>query len=171
MNVILSTDRLRLKEFTLNDHAFIIELLNSPGWLKYIGDRNVKSVEDAENYLSSGPIKSYAENGFGLSLVETNEGTPIGMCGLIQRKEFKVPDIGFAFLPEYVGKGYAYEISNALMNYAREQLKLTEILAITLEANRKSIRLLERIGLSFKERYISPNSQEELLLYSTIISN
>jgi len=109
---ILHTERLVLRKFTVEDTAFIIELLNTEGWLKYIGNRNVKTTEQAKEYLQNGPMKSYEENGFGLALVQlkTNQ-KPIGMSGLIKRNYLEHPDIGFAFLPGYTGHGYAFEIS------------------------------------------------------------
>src|SRR5687767_3229567 len=116
MKQILETERLRLREFTLNDTAFIIELLNSPGWLKYIGERNVKTEEQAINYLQNGPMKSYLENGYGLSMVEKKvDDTPIGMCGIIRRETLDNPDIGFAFLPGYEAQGHGYEIASAVL--------------------------------------------------------
>src|SRR5690348_11717563 len=100
MKKILETERLVLREFDLDDTPFIIELLNSPGWLKYIGDRHVKTDDDAKRYLQNGPMKSYADNGFGLCMVMLTDGTPVGMCGIINRADLEHPDIGFAFLPE-----------------------------------------------------------------------
>ena len=123
--IVLETDRLTLRQFTIHDTDFIISLLNSPGWLEFIGDRNVKTQEQATDYLLNGPIKSYHENGFGLSLVELKHPQkPIGMCGLLKREYLEHPDIGFAFLPEYSGKGYAYEIAKATMDYAEAMLKM-----------------------------------------------
>ena len=148
--IILETDRLILREFNTDDAAFILLLLNNPGWLRYIGDRNVKTMDDAKNYLLNGPMKSYYENGFGLSLVELKENhLPIGMCGLIKRETLEHVDIGFALLPEYAGKGYAYEIAAATMAHAETHLGITEIVAITTEDNEHSIRLLNKIGLAF----------------------
>jgi RimJ/RimL family protein N-acetyltransferase len=165
---ILETERLILREFTLNDVDFIIELLNSPGWLQFIGDRNVRTKEDAVNYLTNGPMKSYAKNGFGLSLVQKkDDGTAIGMCGIIRRDNLDCPDIGFAFLPEYSGRGYAFEIANATLDYARGKLGLPTICAITLKENVRSIRLLEKLGLQFVKTFRFENTEEDLQLYST----
>jgi len=166
LKYILETERLRLREFNLNDTEFIIELLNSPGWIRYIGDRNVKTKQQAVEYLHNGPLKSYRENGFGLSLVETKEGQPVGMCGIIRRDTLEHPDIGFAFLEEFTGKGYAYEIASATLAYAINELKLPEISAITLPENANSIRLLEKIGLKFVRSFRNDNSEEYLLLFS-----
>lgn len=167
MKYIFETDRLRLKEFTLDDSKFIVELLNSPGWLQFIGDRNIKTEEQAKIYLENGPIKSYKENGYGLSLVEKKDDSiAIGMCGIMKRETLDHPDIGFAFLPGFNGKGYAFEIASATMDYAKHQLKISKILAITVSNNSKSIRLLEKIGLKFIKTINISTSKEELLLYS-----
>ncbi len=167
MKYILETERLRLREFTLEDGKFIIELLNSPGWIKYIGDRNVRTLRQAGHYLENGPIKSYKENGYGLFLVEKKEdGNPIGMCGILKRDTLENPDIGFAFLAGYSGMGYAFEIASATLRYAKEHLGIRKISGITAVENFKSIRLLEKIGLQYNKRFSFPNGNEELLLYS-----
>jgi RimJ/RimL family protein N-acetyltransferase len=168
MQAILETERLTLREFTLEDTAFIIELLNSPGWLRFVGDRNVKTEQQAADYLRNGPLQSYQQNGYGLSMVETKEGKrPIGMCGIIRRNNLENPDIGFAFLPEFTGKGYAYEIASATLSYARNQLHIPTVWAITLPENVHSIRLLEKIGLTFSHTFSFPKGEEKLLLFST----
>jgi RimJ/RimL family protein N-acetyltransferase len=168
MHQILETDRLSLREFTLEDTDFIIALLNSPGWLEFIGDRQVTTTETAITYLQNGPIKSYAENGFGLSLVERKEDRKaIGMCGIIKREGMEHPDIGFAFLPAYTGTGYAFEIANATLNFAKDQLQLPVILGITVPTNHHSVRLLEKIGLHYVGPFHYPDDDEELSLYST----
>lgn len=167
MKGILETQRLRLREFTSADTDFIITLLNSPGWLQFIGDRNVRTKEEALTYLENGPLKSYRENGFGLWMVELKEhNTPIGMCGIIARPNLEKPDIGFAFLPEYNGKGYAHEMAAATLDYAREELNIQVLYAITLAENKNSIRLLEKIGLKYSKVITFEGSEEELLLYS-----
>lgn len=167
MNYFLETGRLRLREFTLEDTGFIIELLNSPGWLQFIGDRRVQTKEQAMDYLQSGPLKSYRENGFGLSLVEGKEsGVPMGMCGIIWRENLDTPDIGFAFLPAYEGKGYAFEMAGATLAYAKDVLGLATVAAITLPHNTRSIRLLEKLGLTFVKMFSFPGSEEQLLLYA-----
>lgn len=164
--VIITTERLILREFNLHDTAFILQLLNSEGWIKYIGDRNVKTDEDAHFYLENGPIKSYIKNGFGLSLVLLKEDkTPIGMCGLIKRENFADIDIGFAFLPQYTGKGYANEIAKATLAYGFEQLKKERIVAITLPSNTNCIKLLEKIGMVYEKNII--DHEEELMLFAS----
>jgi RimJ/RimL family protein N-acetyltransferase len=166
MNYILDTDRLRLRELTPGDASFIIELLNTRGWLQYIGDRNVRTEEQAIAYLQNGPLKSYGEYGFGLWLVETKEGeTPIGLCGVMKREHLEHPDIGFAFLPSHNGQGYAFEAANATRSYAQEVLGISRLSAIVLPGNAASIKLLEKLGLTFAKTITFPGSKEELHLY------
>ena len=164
---ILQTERLSLRYFTLEDTEFIIRLLNSPGWIEFIGDRNVKTEEDAKAYLLNGPMKSYEINGYGLCMVETKaDNTPIGMCGIINRANLEGQDIGFAFLTEHIGMGYGYEIASATLDYAMNELKLPQVFAITLPTNPRSISLLEKIGLKFIKKFTMPDEQEELMLFS-----
>lgn len=164
--MILETERLILRHFTTEDTPFIIELLNTPGWIQYIGDRGIKTIPDAEQYLQNVPFKSYAANGFGLYMVALKENnTPIGMCGLIKRDTLDHVDIGFAFLPAYIGKGYAYEAAQATLAYAQEELGFEKLQAITLPDNTPSIKLLEKIGM--KPQGKIQMGEEELMLYST----
>ncbi|WP_210488217.1 GNAT family N-acetyltransferase [Rufibacter aurantiacus] len=167
MKILLETERLRLREFTFQDTAFIITLMNSPGWLQFIGDRNIKTQEQAKFYLQHGPLKSYLQYGYGLSLVERKEdGQPIGMCGLVNRDGLPHPDLGFAFLPDFSGQGYAYEMASAVVKDASTRLQIPTILAITAPDNARSIRLLEKVGLKLQKTTRLPNSQEDLLLFS-----
>jgi RimJ/RimL family protein N-acetyltransferase len=166
MKKILETDRLRLREFNTGDIAFIIELLNSEGWLKFIGDRNVRTTDQAKAYLENGPLKSYAANGYGLSMVERKEDNkPIGMCGILNRDTLENPDIGFAFLPDFSGMGYALEIVSATLRYAKSDLKILKVLAITLPNNTRSISLLEKVGFTFKKTIRSPDGTQDLSLF------
>jgi [ribosomal protein S5]-alanine N-acetyltransferase len=162
----LKTERLILRKLTFDDSSFIVKLLNSPGWLRYIGDRGVKTEEDAKVYLQNGPLLSYEENGFGLYLVGLLEsGNPIGMCGILKRDSLEHPDLGFAFLPEFIGKGYAYEAANAVVQYAGEQLGIKTLLAITLPENATSIKLLEKVGMKYNGEVKSPDGKDSLNLY------
>lgn len=171
MDYVFETERLRLRELRFDDAAFIIELVNSPGWLKFIGDRNIKTMEQAKVYLETGPIKSYRENGFGLWLVETKEKEiPIGMCGLLRRDYLDDPDIGFAFLPEFIGRGFAAEAAVATLRFAKNELHIPALCAITLPTNIHSIRLLEKIGLRLIKPFCVAGSTTELLLYRLIFS-
>jgi RimJ/RimL family protein N-acetyltransferase len=164
---ILETERLTLREFIKDDATFIMNLLNSPGWLKYIGTRNINSVDDARGYISEKLMPSYGKNGFGFYLMETkSDNIPVGMCGLIKRDGLDDVDIGFALLPEYEGNGYAYEAASATLKYAKNTLKLNRIAAITVPYNLSSIKLLEKIGFVFEKMINIPNDKEELMLYS-----
>lgn len=164
---ILRTNRLLLSEFSTKDDAFILKLVNTPSWLEFIGDKKVKNLEDAKNYLINGPMASYRENGFGLYLVQLKSNkTPIGMCGLVNRPTLKDVDIGFALLPEYEGKGFGFESALATMEYAQKELNLEKIVAITSKHNGRSQKLLERIGLKFEKLIESDKEGEELMFYS-----
>ncbi|CAN5797429.1 GNAT family N-acetyltransferase [soil metagenome] len=168
MKIILETERLLSRQFTIEDTAFVIKLLNTPGWMQFIGDRNVRTEEEAKKYLLNSPIKSFKENGFGLGLVLLkNTCEPIGMCGLVKRESLQGVDIGFAFLPEYSGKGYAQEIASATLLYAKETLKVPVVLAIVMPKNERSIKLLHKIGLHFKTMITLTKDGEDLMLFSS----
>ena len=146
------TDRLILRELVLDDAPFILELVNDPAWLRFIGDKGVRTLADARAYLLGGPMAMYRRLGFGLWLAELKDGLPasIGICGLIKRDTLDHVDIGFAFLPPYRGRGYAYEAAAACLAYGRGTLGLDRIVATTALDNDASGRLLERIGLRFE---------------------
>ena len=164
---ILVTQRLILRRFTLDDTAFIIELLNTEGWIKYIGEKNVKTTDEARAYLENGPLKSYRNEGFGLALVELKaDHVPIGMCGLISREYLDHLDVGFAFLPNHTGLGYAFEIVKKTVEHALRELKQQKLFAITLPQNYSSIKLLTKIGFKYDNNFITPDTNEELCLYS-----
>lgn len=166
MKTIVETDRLRLRELTMGDSEFIIELLNSPGWIKFIGDRNVQTLEDAQNYLQNGPMKLYRQHDFGLWMVELKtEQTPIGICGLLKRDTLNLPDLGFCLLPQFQGKGYAYESAKAAIEAGMKDYQLEKLCAITLPENNASIRLLGRLGFGFVSAVQFPDNDETLLLY------
>lgn len=164
---ILETDRLSLRRLTLDDAAFILELLNDPDWLRFIGDRHVHSLDEARAYLQNGPLAMYDRSGFGLYAV-TLKGheSPIGMCGLIKREGLDDVDLGFAFLPPYRAQGYAYEAAAAMLAYGRREFGLKRIVAITSLDNEKSIRLLERLGFVFEKTTRLPGDDEELKLFA-----
>jgi ribosomal-protein-alanine N-acetyltransferase len=160
------TDRLLLGPFVHEDAAFIISLLNSPGWLKYIGDRHVHTPDDAVAYLNNGPLKSYRENGFGLLRVSLREsGKPIGMCGLLKREELDSPDLGFAFLPDFEGYGFASEAAAAVIDQVRTVLRLPRIAAIVQNDNLRSITLLKKNGFAFEKQVVLGPKQEVLDFY------
>ena len=166
--MLIETERLTLSEFTAEDAPFILELLNTPSWLKYIGDRNVHSLDDARNYLQYGPMSGYKRSGFGFYNVRLkDEDKPIGMCGLVKRDTLDHPDLGFAFLPAFEKQGYGYEAASATLAYARGTLKLERLEAITLENNAASIGLLKKLGFAFERRVRM--GDEELMLFAVLL--
>lgn len=163
---ILETERLILRRFTLDDAGFILELVNEPSWLRFIGDKGVRTIEDARAYLLKGPLEMYERLGFGLYRVERKaDGVPIGMCGLLKRASLDDVDIGFAFLPRFWSQGYAYESAAAVMAYGKAALGLGRILAITTPDNRASIKLLEKIGLRLERMKSLAQGEPEVALF------
>ncbi len=164
---ILRTRRLRLRRFCEDDAEFIIALLNEPAFIHQIGDRGVRNAGDARAYLRNGPLKSYAENGFGLYLVaRADSGAPIGMCGLIKRAGLADVDLGYAFLRTAWGQGYASEAAAAVLDYGRNALALRRIVGIVRHDNTASIRVLERIGLRPAGTVRLPEGGSDLLCYA-----
>lgn len=149
--LVLETDRLVLRRLTLDDAEFIFRLVNDPSWLRFIGDKNVHNLDDAGRYLREGPLDMYERYGFGLFRVEVRDGgTPAGMCGLIKRDTLPDADIGYAFLPEFRGQGYAFEAAAAVLGLGNRVFGLQRILAIVSPDNAGSIRVLEKAGMKFE---------------------
>ena len=168
--IVLETERLFLRRFTVDDAPFILTLVNEPSFLRYIGDKQVRNLEDARQYILNGPVASYKRLNFGLCLVGLRDShTPIGMCGLIKREELPDPDIGFAFLPEFWNKGFAFEAATAVLQDAGERLRLQRLLAITSLDNEASIKLLQRLGFRFEQEIkLSPDREQVKLFVYTI---
>ena len=167
MEIVIETERLILRKFTLDDAAFMLELLNTPAWLRFIGDKNVRTLEEAEQYLLDGNIRSYREYGFGFYVVvikETNES--LGICGIVKRQGLDDIDIGFGFLPQFIGKGYGYEAASAVLDYALNDLKIKRIVAIVDPENEASISLIKKIGLQFEKMIQLSNKDIELMLFA-----
>lgn len=162
---VLKTRRLVLSRLTADDAPFILELLNDPDWIRFIGDRKVRSVADARAYLEKGPITMYAREGFGLYRTALgSSNTPIGMCGLIRRPGLDDVDLGFAFLPAYRGQGYGLESAQGVLEHARS-LGLTRIVAIASKDNVRSARLLARLGFGPPTTFRLAGDDEELDLF------
>lgn len=163
---VLETERLILRHFCIDDAEFIIRLLNEPSFIKRIGDKGVRSGEDAKQYLLSGPIDSYDRFGQGLNMVELKKsGEPVGMCDLVKREYLDDADIAYALLEQHWSQGYAAESAEAVMRHARETLNLQRILAIVSPDNHSSIRLLEKIGLTFERMIRRADDDEELKVF------
>jgi len=164
--IIVETDRLQLEEVSLRDGDFIIELLNSPGWLAFIGDRNVRNKIDAQNYIKDKLISGYRKNGFGLYKVSLKEGAPIGLCGLLKRETLSCPDIGYALLPQYERKGYMFEAAKAIVELGLKKHKIKTILGITSPDNQPSKLLLEKLGFKFQRQDVIPPFPGESAIFS-----
>lgn len=163
----LKTQRLLLRRLNVEDAPFILTLLNEPSFIRYIGDKSVRDVEAARQYILNGPVASYVRHGFGLNLVELNEShTPIGICGLLKRDELPDPDIGFALIPDFWNKGLAFEAATAVLQDARERFTLERILAITSLDNEASINLLQRLGFKFERVIQLTEGGEQLRLFT-----
>jgi RimJ/RimL family protein N-acetyltransferase len=148
---VLETPRLILRWLAVDDAEFMLQLLNQPSFLRFIGDKGVRTIADARGYILEGPVRSYERFGFGLYLTELKKtGAPIGICGLLKREQLDDVDVGFAFLPQFWRQGYAFESASAVLAYGREALGLTRIVAITNPENVSSINLLEKLGLRFE---------------------
>jgi RimJ/RimL family protein N-acetyltransferase len=149
---VLETDRLILRWLSTDDAEFILELLNEPSFLRFIGDKGVRTPEDACDYILNGPVDMYNRLGFGLYLIELKDGgVPIGICGLIKRDTLEDVDIGFAFLPRFWAKGYAFESASAVMAYGKSAFGLNRIVAVTTPDNHSSIKVLEKLGFKFEQ--------------------
>ncbi|MEP7262350.1 MAG: GNAT family N-acetyltransferase [Usitatibacter sp.] len=164
--VVFETPRLRLRFFELSDAPFVLALVNDPDWIRNIGDRGVRTVDQTRGYLERGPIAMYTRLGFGLYLVELKEGgMPVGMCGLIKRDSLPDVDIGFAFMPAWRGKGYAYEAALASRDYGVLALGLKRIVGITAPDNDASGKLLLKLGFKYEETIPGPSPGELSRLY------
>jgi RimJ/RimL family protein N-acetyltransferase len=165
MNVT-QTSRLKLRYMDSDDAEFILGLLNDPAFMRYIGDKRVRDVDAAKTYILEGPVASYQKFGYGLYLIElTEDNTPIGMCGIIKREFLDCAELGYALVPEYYGCGYALEAAEATLELAREGFQLSRLVAITASDNKRSIKLLEKLGMLFVKMIELPSGGEEIKLY------
>jgi len=163
----LRTQRLTLRWLEPGDEDILLAVWNDPAFIRHVGDRGIRTVEQASEALANGPLKLYAELGYGpyrVSLTDSDE--PVGICGLFKRGYLDDPDIGFALLPDYWGKGFAYEAATAVLNHACHGLGLRRVTAIVSSGNTTSIRLIEKLGLRFEAMVTIPGDEKELCLYS-----
>lgn len=155
-----------MREFTAGDAQFVLELMNEPAYLEFIGDRGVTDLSLAEGYISEKFVESYSRNGFGFWMVERlDDEEPIGMCGLAQRDFLEAPDIGFAFLERFRGQGYARESASGVLDYARDVLELSIVLAFTDPGNERSAALLTSVGMESKGLRFFEEFEEDLALF------
>lgn len=166
---VIETDRLTLRELTEDDAPFILRLLNEPSFLEFVGDKGVRSLDDARRYIREGPVASYAEHGFGLYLVlRGRDGCSLGICGLLKRDTLDDPDIGFGFIPEFWAQGFATETARAVLDRAKSQHGLNRVVAITTPNNEASIQVLKKIGLRFERTMRLSDDSAEVCLFSTL---
>lgn len=166
---IVETNRLTLRQFLSNDAPFIYELFNDPDWLRFIGDRNIHTIDDARHFIENRLMASYKTYGFGFYLVELKEtDEPVGLCGLVKRDFLDDVDIGYAFLPKARGKGLAFEATKAVMDYGINTLGLPRIVAITDADNVRSVHLLHKLGLHLQETITHPDNTSVNLFAPTI---
>ncbi len=164
---VLETERLLLSRLSYDDCEFILELLNEHSFKRFIGDKNVNSLDDARRYLREGPITMYDKFGYGLFLVNLRGAArPAGICGLVKREAFDVPDIGFAFLERYRDNGYATESAKAVLAHGFEVLNLKRIIALADADNETSVRLLERLGFVYERKVRMPEDDHDIDLFS-----
>lgn len=165
--MFLETDRLQLRRLSVDDAEFILRLLNEPSFIQNIGDRGVRTIEDARAYVLKGPIASYEKFGFGLLLVAEKEtGLAVGICGLLKRDVLEDVDIGYALLPEFWSRGYALESASAVMTFAREKLGSNRVLAVVNAANESSIRLLGKLGFQYDRMVRLSDDAPEIKLFA-----
>jgi RimJ/RimL family protein N-acetyltransferase len=165
--VIAQTPRLLLRSLTLHDAAFVLNLMNQPSYHRYIGDRGVRDVPAAMNYIQTRFIESYERNGYGLyAVVVLGTATLAGICGLVKRDTLPHPDLGFAFLPTHWSQGLAREAAQATMQFARQNLGLARLLAVTHPENDPSIRLLQKLGFTFQDMVQFPGDDDVLKLFT-----
>jgi RimJ/RimL family protein N-acetyltransferase len=164
---VVETERLIVRELSLSDAAFLLELMNEAGWHRFIGDRGIRTVEAAATYIESAVLASYERHGHGLCCVTLKgSGEPIGICGLVRRESLDGPDLGFAFLERHQGAGLALEAARAVVAHAREALGITRLLAVTSPANEPSIRLLAKMGFVREGGMRGPGEAAERLLFT-----
>jgi RimJ/RimL family protein N-acetyltransferase len=168
---VLETDRLVLRWLDVDDAPFIVELLNDPSFIRFIGDKGVRTLDEARTYILNGPVASYEKFGFGLNAVDLKEANvSIGICGILKRDTLPHPDIGFAFLPAYWNKGYAREASAAALQHARKDLGIERVLAITTPDNEASAKLLVKLGLRFDRLIKLSEDADEVKLFTDAVA-
>lgn len=162
----LVTERLRLRWMTEEDAGHMLAIWNDPGFVRFVGDRGIRSEAEARQAMLDGILKLYADHGYGPYLLEPrNGGTPMGICGLFKRENLDHPDLGYSLLPDFRGCGYALEAAHAVLAHARDDLGIPEILAIVSPANVRSTQLLEKVGMTLRRKLRMPDDDRDVALY------
>lgn len=167
-NNFYETERLIIRPMSLEDGEFLLDLYNRPKFIQFIGDRHIKTVSDAENYIKNKFLPQFEKLGFGNYMVITkDENKKIGGVGIFERDGLDVVDIGFSLLEEFEGKGYAYEAAIKVKSIGMDEFGLKKLSAITAKDNFSSQKLIEKLGLKFKNHVTLPGENEELRYYET----
>jgi [ribosomal protein S5]-alanine N-acetyltransferase len=168
----LETARLSLRRLDFDDAPFVVRLLNEPSFLQNIGDRGVRSIEDAHRYLREGPLAMYQQFGFGLwHTARKSDGAAVGMCGLLRRDNLPDVDIGYAYLPEYWGQGFAFEAAEATLRHAATKFGLRRVIGVVSVGNTGSIRVLEKLGMRFEGMHLMNPGEPEVRLYGRTLED
>ena len=163
---ILNTERLELRWLTRDDAPMMLAVWNDPAFIRYVGDRGVRTIEQARAAVEAGPLQLYADHGYGpFRVTRRKDGVDLGICGLFRRDGLDEADIGFAILPDYCGKGYGFEASVAVLDHARDALKLSSVVAIASPQNKASVGLLEKLGMYFERPMRLPGDDHDVSLY------
>lgn len=164
---VLETERLTIRKLSVDDAPFVLELLNDPSFIRFIGDRGIRTLEEARDYVQNGAIASYDQLGFGMYLVALrDEGTPIGICGLLKRESLDDVDVGYALLPRFWSRGYAVEAAGSVIAHAKAEFGLRRIVAITKADNAGSVRVLEKLGMRFERVVKLSDDAPEVQLFA-----
>jgi len=163
----IETPRLRLARVSVDDSALMLAVWNDPAFIRNVADRGIRNEDQAREAIAAGPEKLFDKYGYGpYSMMLKSTGEMIGICGLFKRENLEAPDIGFAVLPDHVGKGYAGEAAAAVVNHARDDLGIETLTAIVSPSNQASIGLIEKLGLEFDRMIRMPGDDSEICLYS-----
>lgn len=163
---VLNTERLELRLLTLDDAPLMLAIWNDPAFLRYVGDRGIRTVEQARDAIEAGPLRLYRDYGYGpFRVTRRQDGVDLGICGLFRRDGLDEPDIGFAFLPDFCGRGFGFEASVVVLDHARDGLKLSSVTAIASPMNKASIGLLEKLGMHYERPMRLPDDDHDVSLY------
>jgi len=163
-----ATARLCLRRLTIDDAPLMLAIWNDPEFVRYVGDRGIRTLDQAQTALRDGVLRLYADHGFGpYTMVLPNPDRAIGICGLFQRDSLDDPDIGFAVLPDYRNRGYVFEAARSVVAYAREELKLQRLTAIVSPENAASVALIRKLGLEFERMHRMSGDDDEVAIYGT----
>ena len=166
MALILETGRLSLRKLTLDDAGLMLAVWNDPAFVRHVGDRGIRTEDDAREAMKAGALHLYDTYGYGPYRVALRgSDTAIGICGLFRRDGLDDPDIGYAILPDWCGQGYAYEASSAVIDYARTTLGLQRLIAIISPGNTASLGLIRKLGLTFERMHRMPEDDDDVCIY------